>query len=724
MTRAKGALAAMLSLVLALGAVPVQAAEFARGLTLAAPAPLLPIRAPVAAAALTASFAPGAPLSAPPFSALAAPAPLAAAPAALAVPAAVPLAAAAPALGFPAQPAREAAAVSAGSALREMSAPELAPAAGRIFDGERILSAESGTEPVRAEGSSAAPPRLESAAPAPKTKRPAPASSRFLRAAAAGAGAAALAPLLWSSVPTAGALALFAVALSPVVVAGALLLSARIVRAAYRRLSRSAPARANAPPTRRAVNAIRAIGFALGIALSVTTAVNVRPIVEAAHAFMDSRLPAAGREFKTEIPGKFFGDETARLLSQTTDGRAALDRLRGSDGVVRMPPFSVRETRQSTIALPGRVFADSTIATLSRTAVGRGVLDGLRDRGGVIRMPVFFVSFQKGSAAKYTPPDAVFLSVETIEEGGVTVERFLRDRQAQLDYLQREQAVITHELEHAAQARRSPFNADTWVLVRTNGSRLVSAVEAYAAGRAESLPTASGASDAAAAGKAAPAAVSAAPVVLDAASIHRDGLTVARFLTDKQAQKDYIARHASELARALMAAPPAPVVAAPTAPSPLSTLKTAPATAASAISAPRPSFSVGFGMIQEWEYEAYITEHFYTHERLAADPAVAMSNEELWGYESGLQDFDSFLSSIDKPEIYGANFHGRSAYYVRYLAEQRAGWDRHRVEGYVLLARRDLAQQHLSAARGRLIVARAIAAENGLPAPNLAIPAR
>jgi hypothetical protein len=129
-------------------------------------------------------------------------------------------------------------------------------------------------------------------------------------------------------------------------------------------------------------------------------------------------------------------------------------------------------------------------------------------------------------------------------------------------------------------------------------------------------------------------------------------------------------------------------------------------------------------MIQEWEYEAYITDHFYTHERLASDPGILMSSEELSEYHRGLQDFDAFLKSIDKPEIYAANFHGRSAYYVHYLAGQRGGWDAHRVEGYVLLARRDLAQKHVYAARAHLEQARALAAEKGLPAPDLVIPAR
>ncbi len=161
-----------------------------------------------------------------------------------------------------------------------------------------------------------------------------------------------------------------------------------------------------------------------------------------------------------------------------------------------MPSFTVLEIRQRDVALPGIFFADSTVTTLSRTAVGREILDGLRDRGGVLRMPTFYVSYQKGSAAQYTPPDAVFLSVETIEDGGVTVDQFLRDPKAQLDYLEREQAVIAHELKHADQARRSPFNADTYVLLKTNGARLVSAVEAYASGRVVAAPSSMSADDA------------------------------------------------------------------------------------------------------------------------------------------------------------------------------------------------------------------------------------
>lgn len=715
MSRAKGILAAVLSLVLTLGVVPVRAAELARGpsVELSAPAPILALPAPLAAPSLSVSAAASVPISAPVL-----PAALPFAAAVPAPPVAAPGAVAPEDKAFAAQPAPLASA-----ALRAMSAPPLAPVSGRVFDGALAASPASGLEPVRAESAGAALPRLKPSSPAAKARRPRSAAGRLLRAAAAGTAASALAPLLWSALPASAGLIYFAVALSPVAAAAGLLLAFRAARAAVRRLSPAAPPRVPAPPSRRRVGTIRALGFALGVALTAAAAVNQIPLVEGVHAYMDSRLPAADRAFETPISGKYFGAETARALSKTAEGRAALARLRGGDGALRMPAFVVVENRQPGVALQGNVFADSTASLLSRTATGREILDGLRDRGGVPRMPAFFVSYQVGSAAQYMPPDAVFLSVQTIEEGGVTVDRFLRDPRAQLDYLNREQAVIAHELEHADQARRSPFNADTWVLLTTNGARLVSAAEAYASGKTPVLS--SSIADGAVSGeKAAPASGEAtrAPVLISAAEIHRAGFTVARFVSDPRAQKAYIAAHRAELARALSALPPAVSGPSPAPSSPPALLKAAPAPAAAA--APRAPFRVSFGMIQEWEYEAYITEHFYTQDRLAADPGVALSNAALWDYESGLQDFDAFLRSIDAAGVYAANIHGRSAYYARFMAEQRAGWDAHRVEGYVLLARRDLALKDLPAARAHLEKARAIAAEKGLPSPVLALPAR
>jgi hypothetical protein len=437
---------------------------------------------------------------------------------------------------------------------------------------------------------------------------------------------------------------------------------------------------------------------------------------------MDARQPADQREVRTPASA-YFGSETARVLEKTADGRAALDRLRGEDGAPRLPPFVVVETRQAAVPLPGTFFADSTVKVLSANPVGREILDGLRDRGGVVRMPVFFISYQEGSAARYTPPDVVLLSVETIEEGGVTVAEFLRSPGAQLEYLRRNQAIIAHELKHADQARRSPFNRDAWTLLRTDGSRFVAAVRAYAAG--EPAPSVSGPASAFASAPAeATSGASGTPIHIDGDEIIRSGMTVGKFLGDRAAQRDYIVRHQADLARALRALPaaasekslgPVPPSGAPS---------RAPSAAAKESASPRPEFRVQFGMVQDWEYEAYLAGHFYTHERLLADASAVIDGRELAEYVGQLGRFDDFLRNVDRSEIYAANFRGGSAYDARFLADARARWDVHRVVARVLLARRALEFGNLFEARIQLAEARKVAKENGLPLPVLDIPAR
>jgi hypothetical protein len=620
---------------------------------------------------------------------------LAAAPAGLPAASIAPTAVAAPSR---AAPARSAVGPAAVDGLRFLSAPDVRLDSGRAFDGSRA-AASNGVEPA---------PFFTSPAAAPRLTRPSPrrsATGRFLNAAAAGVGAAALAPFLWHAIPTSAALILFVVAVAPVAAAGALWTSFRVARRVYRRLSGSAAAPA-APSSPRRTLAVRAAGLALGIAMTATVAHHQQALVVDVHAALDARRPVAERQFRTKIPGRYFATEAARELTLGPKGRSALDGIRGRDGSPRMPAFFVTGPRQPVVALPGTGFADATAALLSRTATGREVLDGLRDRGGVLRMPAFFVSDQEGSAARYTPPDAVFLSVQTIEAGGVTVERFLRDPAAQAAYLEREQAILVHELKHADQARRSPFSADTKVLLRTDAARLVSAIRAYLAPASAVAPT-SAAVPAEPVRSVAPD-VSAAPVTLSAAEIERSGATVQNFLHDREAQKKYIRDHREELAAALR-----PVHAA--APS-------APRSATSA--AAKPAFHVSIGMIQEWEYEAYFTEHFYTDERLRADPARDMSDAELANYAGGLMDFDEFLASIDGYSIYAANFHGGSPYYRGYMARERALWNQHLVDANVLLARRAAALGRPAEARSRLERARDFAGRYGLPAPVLVLPPR
>ncbi|MFI5346838.1 MAG: hypothetical protein ACHQ51_10730 [Elusimicrobiota bacterium] len=684
--------------VLFAGALPARAAILERvdAANVSAPSVVPSLSAPLAASVFSAdAVAPRISAAAPSLTAAPVALPAQAAPMPLPAPL-INVASIAPA------PARERAGVpSAREVLSVLSAPEARPYSGRAFDGA-LASASDGVEPVRVFTNPAAGPRLAPSSPL----RSAP--GRILRGAVAGVAAATLAPLLWSAVPTSGALMLFAVAAAPVAAAAAVWGTIRAALWAYRRLAGVA-APAAAPPSPRRSFALRTAGFALGIALTAAVAHNQGALVEKFHSALDSRRPVAERQFRTQIPGNYFGSETARALSHSPEGRAALDGVRGRDGSPRMPAFFVAGPRQPVVALPGRTFPDAIAALLSRSAEGREVLEGLRDRGGVIRMPAFFISDQDGSAARYTPPDAIFLSVRTIEAGGVTVERFLRDPAAQAAYLEREQAILVHELKHADQARRSPFNADTRALLRTNGARLIAALRAYAfpVPAARPSPIASPAADPPV--RSEPSDLSAAPVTIDAAEVERSGSTVERFLYDGAAQKKYIQDHRAELARALRSVPaaaPAARISAPT---------------AAAAKAP---FRFELGMIQEWEYEAYFTEHFYTDERLRADPAAEMSAGELANYAGSLMEFDEFLNSIDGYRIYAANFHGASPYYARYMADMRARWNAHLVDAHVLLARRAAALHDPAGARSQLRQARAVAAQHGLPAPLFNVPAR
>ena len=587
--------------------------------------------------------------------------------------------------------------------------------AGLAFDGARQAAPLGGPAFDASDIAPAASPALAPSS-APREKKPLRGSlpGRFLQAAAAGTAAAAFLPFLWHAVPAASALAHFAVAVLPVVAAGAAWGGVQALLAIYRRLFAD---RAPRGPSRRAAVAARALGVAVGVALTAATFHYERPMLEHVYAAADARLSADRVAFQTPLKGVAFVQELRRELSETPEGRAALEKVKGAPLTV-----VVAERRTRTTALPGTFFADSTVALLYKTASGRAVLDGLRDRGGVVRMPIFFVSYQEGSSAKYTPPDAVFLSVETIERGGVTVERFLNDRQAQLDYLVANQATLVHELEHADQARRSPLNHDTRHFLEVNASRLWAAVKAYTApvpppsAHSESapvpVPVAAAPAETPAASK--PAAL---PIVLDGAELNRAGYTVEAFANDRAAQKEYVAKHLAELTRALRPAPEAPVAS----PKPFVYV---PPKAADLVAAapPRRAFEVSFGMVQEWEYEAYLTAHFYTHERLKTDPAGPIPDQELAEYRRDLVEFGDFLAAVDASPIYAGNFHGGSKYDREFLAAARATWDARRVEAHILLARRAEALGHPREAAAQMEQARQLAAEKRLPLPDSPLP--
>ncbi len=676
------AAAACLSLILALGPVPAQA-QVLRGIVVEAAAPVPVLAPPLSPAAVSVSAAPAlsAAAFAPALTALPSPAVAAPALAAAAAPAAQAVKALAAAPGGVAA----ARVAPVGKAFAAPAAGAL-PDYGPVFDGGRRAAAADGVEPVRApDPGPAAAPRLFRAT----------STGRVLRFSALGAVAAAALPALWSAAPTDGQLVLFGAAALPILAATAMHLTARAV---YRKIAGVVRAPSPAPSRRRAW-AQRAAGFALGAALMTAVSVERVPLIVGAHAYLDSRAPVAERVIDTPIPGNAFGTELSRALAKTPEGRAALERVHG-----RMPAFVVKWTAQAYVAVPGRFIADETARVLSLDPVGREVLDELRDRGGVLRMPAFYVSYQKGSEAYYGPPESVTLSAASIEAGGVTVEEFLRSPAAQTAYVEREQGVLAHELRHADQARRSPFDSDTRTLVKTNAGRLIAAVKAHF------LPAAPKAATDAAPAPAAAAPDSAA-VVIDGDALERAGVPVERFVNDPALQKEYIASHQTELASALKSAPAvesAPVRAA---------APKAAKVAAAPDSTERPAVHFQYGNIMEWEYEAYFTEHDYTHERLKADPAREMPADELSRYVHDLMGFDDFLASKDSNAIYAGNFHSHSAYYARYLADRRARWDADRVDAYVLLARRAQALGHPGTAHQDMDSARRIAAENGLPKP-------
>jgi hypothetical protein len=112
----------------------------------------------------------------------------------------------------------------------------------------------------------------------------------------------------------------------------------------------------------------------------------------------------------------------------------------------------------------------------------------------------------------------------------------------------------------------------------------------------------------------------------------------------------------------------------------------------------------------EVEYEAYLREHFYIHEQLKVDPKASILWGRLLNYEEILDGLDIYLE--DLKSHYG-NPKVNSPSYQRYAAAIRTSWQAHRVEGYLLLAKRHGDTPFLS--KNYLEKAQAAAKANGLP---------
>ncbi len=124
-----------------------------------------------------------------------------------------------------------------------------------------------------------------------------------------------------------------------------------------------------------------------------------------------------------------------------------------------MDRFDAPEHRAHARWISGGAVESETIEALSRNPIGRDTLDALRDRFGVLRMPAFFVSHQADSYAQHENMfDGVYLNETEITDRGWTVERFLADPSLQRRLIREMDSTVLHELTHAVQGRRPPWN--------------------------------------------------------------------------------------------------------------------------------------------------------------------------------------------------------------------------------------------------------------------------
>lgn len=165
-------------------------------------------------------------------------------------------------------------------------------------------------------------------------------------------------------------------------------------------------------------------------------------------------------------------------------------------------------------------------------------------------------------------------------------------------------------------------------------------------------------------------------VFLSRSEILGNGWTIERFLSDPALQRRYIRDNQALLAHELTHAG----------------------------QARRSPLEPGqFGMPVEYEYEAYLNEHLYTHAMLQADPGRVDLDGELGSYQAWIErDLDSSLRVTDF--AYPDDEHVRSPRLEALLARARRDWPAHQMEGHLLLARRfafipAVAREHLEAAR-------------------------
>lgn len=182
--------------------------------------------------------------------------------------------------------------------------------------------------------------------------------------------------------------------------------------------------------------------------------------------------------------------------------------------------------------------------------------------------------------------------------------------------------------------------------------------------------------------------------LLDAVYLGEDEITamgwsVEGFLNDPALQREFVLKNQSTLAHELT----------------------------HAVQARRSPFAMDyFRPAMEHEYEAFVNELFYNHERLKADPSAELG-ADMVPYLESLADLGAFLRGLDGLGSYDDNVHVDTEFWRAWRADLLARWPAHRVEAYRLLAQREHEAGHDRAARSYWDRARDAALSAGLPLP-------
>ncbi len=123
-----------------------------------------------------------------------------------------------------------------------------------------------------------------------------------------------------------------------------------------------------------------------------------------------------------------------------------------------------------------------------------------------------------------------------------------------------------------------------------------------------------------------------------------------------------------------------------------------------------------FRPAMEHEYEAFVNELLYNHERLKADPTADIGGD-IYHYLESLRDLAGYLRDLDGLGSYQKNVHIDNAFWRAWRADLFARWPAHRVEAYHLLALREHAAGRDRVAQKYQERAHAAAVAAGLPLP-------